>query len=136
MRIVLISCVKVKLNHPAKARELYISPLFKLSLRYAESLHPDKIFILSAKYCVVGLDEKIAPYELTLNKMHIPQAKEWSEKVISQLRTVSDLDNDEFVVVAGERYRRFLLPHIRHYTIPTKGLSFGKTLQYLKAHTK
>jgi cytoplasmic iron level regulating protein YaaA (DUF328/UPF0246 family) len=136
MHIVLISCVKVKLDHPARARELYISPLFKLSLRYAESLCPDKIFILSAKYGIVGLDQHIEPYELTLNKMKIHEAKAWSEKVIKELKNLTDIDNDEFTIVAGEKYRRFLLPHIRHYSIPTKGLSFGKTLQFLKVHTK
>ena len=50
MKIVLISCASKKLNHKAKAGDLYISQLFKSGLRYAKSLNPDKIFILSAKY--------------------------------------------------------------------------------------
>ena len=73
---------------------------------------------------------------MTLNKMKIHEAKAWSEKVIKELKNLTDIDNDEFTIVAGEKYRRFLLPHIRHYSIPTKGLSFGKTLQFLKVHTK
>ena len=36
-KIVLISCVSKKLDHSAKARDMYISPLFKLSLKYAIS---------------------------------------------------------------------------------------------------
>jgi len=34
--IVLISCVSKKLNHQTSARDLYISPLFRLSLAYAQ----------------------------------------------------------------------------------------------------
>ncbi len=37
-KIVLISCVSKKLAHRAKAKELYISTLFKLNLKYATQL--------------------------------------------------------------------------------------------------
>ena len=47
MKVVLISCASKKLNRKAKAEDLYISPLFKLNLKYAKSLNPDKIFILA-----------------------------------------------------------------------------------------
>jgi len=65
----LISCVSKKLDRKAKARELYVSPLFRLNLKYALSLRPDKIFILSAKYGLIGLNDEIEPYDITLNKM-------------------------------------------------------------------
>lgn len=50
VKIVLISCVSKKLDHKAKAKDLYTSPLFKYNLKYAEKIGADKIFILSAKY--------------------------------------------------------------------------------------
>ncbi len=53
-QIVLISCVSKKLNAKSKAKDLYISPLFKKNLKYATSLNPDETFILSAKYGLVG----------------------------------------------------------------------------------
>lgn len=131
-RIVLLSCVSKKLDHQAKAKELYISALFKLSLGYAMSLKPDKIFILSAKYNLLELDDVIGPYNSTLNGMNIHDRKSWSNKVIEQLKEKTDLKNDEFIFLAGEKYRRFLLPHISHYRLPLKGLGIGRQLQFLK----
>ena len=61
-RIVLIYCVKTKLDHPTKAEDLYISNLFKNYLAYARYIKPDLVFILSAKYGLLKLDEQIAPY--------------------------------------------------------------------------
>lgn len=70
-RIILISCVKTKLDHPAKAEDLYISDLFVKNLTFARKLKPDYIFILSAKYGLLKLNDRIAPYEKTLNQMPI-----------------------------------------------------------------
>ncbi len=49
MRIALISCVKTKRNAASKAKDLYISSLFKMNYTYAQRTC-DKIFILSAKH--------------------------------------------------------------------------------------
>jgi len=57
-KIILIQCSKKKLIKPAKAKDLYISPLFKKSLAYAFMLNPDKIFILSAKHNLLPLNRK------------------------------------------------------------------------------
>ena len=53
-KIVLISCGKDKCNQRAKARDMYKGSLFKKSLRYAQKLNPDQIFILSAKHGLSG----------------------------------------------------------------------------------
>jgi hypothetical protein len=37
--VVLISCVKKKLDHAAPAKDLYTSPLFRLSWKYAYLNH-------------------------------------------------------------------------------------------------
>ena len=134
--IVLISCVSKKLSYKTKARDLYISPLFNYNLKYAESLSPYKIFILSAKYGLLDLDREIEPYDITLNRMSAKQIKEWSNQVINQLSKVSKLDEDEFVFLAGERYRKYLIPYIKNYKIPLSGLSIGKQLKYLKEKLK
>ena len=130
-RIVLISCVKTKLDHPAKAKDLYISDLFRKNLAYAHKLKPDHIFILSAKYGLLNLNDRIAPYEKTLNTMPVFERKAWSDGVISTLRQYANLDQDEFVFFAGDKYREFRLPQIRHYIIPFEGLSFGNQLKAL-----
>ncbi|MFN5749119.1 MAG: DUF6884 domain-containing protein, partial [Pseudanabaena sp.] len=41
--IVLISCASRKLSQRAKAKDLYISTLFKLNLKYAQKLESDNI---------------------------------------------------------------------------------------------
>lgn len=47
MKIILISCVsqkkQIKENETVKAKELYISQLFKKAWSYANKLNPDKI---------------------------------------------------------------------------------------------
>jgi len=136
MKVVLLSCVSKKLSHKAKARDLYISPLFRLGLKYAESLHPDKIFILSAEYGLIDLETEIAPYNRTLNTMSVAESLVWADKVLLQLNNSVDLKNDEFVFLAGERYRKHLVPHMTNYNVPMKGLGIGKQLKYLKEATK
>ncbi|HHX08846.1 MAG TPA: hypothetical protein GX730_05380 [Chloroflexi bacterium] len=130
-RVVLISCVKTKLDHPAKAENLYISDLFTKNLAYAKKLKPDYIFILSAKYGLLKLNDRIAPYEKTLNQMPVNERRVWSDSVISELRRYADLEQDEFIILAGEKYRDFLIPHIKKYKIPFEGLSFGNQLKAL-----
>ena len=136
MKVVLLSCVSMKLPHKAKARDLYVSPLFRLGLKYAESLHPDKIFILSAEYGLVDLEREIEPYDRTLNTMSANDVLSWAGGVLLQLRGSVDLKNDEFVFLAGERYRKHLAPHMTNCHVPMKGLGIGRQLKYLKEATQ
>ncbi len=133
--IVLISCVSQKLPHRAKAKVLYVSTLFKLSLKYAESLRPDEIYILSAKHGLLRLGKEIEPYEQTLNNMRSDEIKEWANHVVQQLKKVASLENTEFIFLAGDKYRKHILPHMSHATVPLKGLRIGEQLQRLKELT-
>lgn len=130
-KVVLISCVSKKLPYKSKAQDLYISPLFKLNLKYARSLNPDNIFILSAKYGLVDLEEKIEPYDKTLNTMPVEEIKSWANNIIEKLKNLINLDEDRVIFLAGEKYRRYLLPYIKNYEIPLKGLTIGRQLQSL-----
>jgi len=132
MKILLISCASKKLKSKAKAKNLYISQLFKYNLKYAESLKPDKTFILSAKHFLLPLEKEIEPYDLTLNKMSDKEIKHWAESVLKQLREESNLNEDIFIFLAGEKYRKYLVPSIKNYEIPLKGLGIGKQLKFLK----
>lgn len=135
-KIVLISCASKKLDHNAKAKDLYISPLFKFNLQYAISLKPDRIFILSAKYGLVGLDQELEPYNLTLNTMKDAVVKVWAEKITTQLEKVANLQTDNFIFLAGVKYRKHLIPSLKHYEVPLSGLGIGKQLQFLKNKLK
>jgi hypothetical protein len=131
-RMVLISCVSKKLPHAALARDLYVSSLFQFCLRYAKTLKPDAIFILSAKYGLVALDQQLEPYNDTLNTKRDADIRQWAQGVLQQLRTKIDLERDTVIFLAGEKYRRHLIGQIRHTEIPLSGLTIGRQLQFLK----
>ena len=134
-KIVLIACSSKKLPFDAKARNLYISPLFKLNLKFAKSLKPDKMFILSAEHGLLSLDKRIEPYDKTLNDMPTKEVKRWARKVIRQLGRVANFRKDQITLLAGERYRRYLIPNFTNYMVPLEGLGIGKQLEYLKKKT-
>jgi len=134
-QIVLISCVSQKLPHRAKAKDLYISTLFKLNLKYANKLNPDGIYILSAKYGLLNLEQEIDPYEQTLNNMRAIEVKQWASQVMEQIRKITVVEETEFVFLAGVKYRKYLLPQLNNVKIPLKGLRIGEQLQRLKALT-
>ena len=131
-KIVLVSCVKRKQKFSAKAKDLYTSTLFQSNLQYAYRLKPDAIYILSAKYGLVDLDQVIAPYDMTLNTMSESEKKTWARRVLDSLRQKANLEEDLFILLAGNNYRKYLIPEHKHYEIPLEGLSFGRQLQELK----
>lgn len=134
-RIVLISCVKKKLPHKAKVERLYVSPLFKGFLRYARNLNPDSIFVVSAKHGLLKLDQEIEPYNSTLKDMSSDQVRAWADRVLEQLRQLADLQSDHFIILAGEKYRKYLVPYMASFEVPFQRMSFGKQLQYLAGQT-
>lgn len=136
VKVVLISCVRKKLNYKSEAQNIYNSPLFRKNLQYAKSFGTDKIFILSAKHGLLRLDEVIEPYERTLNKMSDDEIKQWSEMVLEQLKKVSNLNEDEFIFLAGEKYRKYLLPYTKNHQIPMQGLGIGRQLKWLTEKNK
>lgn len=145
-KIVLISCSSKKNNFKTSARNLYSSTLFKLSLEYAEKLNPDNIFILSAKHHLVELDTELEPYNVTLSyispeeKKKKPtlevlsknEVKKWGEVVLQQLKNKTDLENNEFIILAGESYIQPLKSGLKNYKEPLKGIVQGKRPAKLK----
>lgn len=134
-KIVLISCVSKKLPHEARVEDLYTSTLFKFNLKYAKKLGPDAIFVLSAKHGVLELDAEIAPYDVTLNGMRSVERKAWSMKVLEQLAMHANLQEDHFIFLAGQNYRKYVVPCLASFEIPLEGLPIGKQLQKLKEIT-
>lgn len=149
-KLVLISCVSKKGKQKAKARDLYESPLFKNSLSYAESLNPDKIFILSALHHLLDLDTEIEPYNVTLaqvskskrdndQELKVLTKEEkirWGEEVIEQLKKVSNLKDDKFIILAGKSYIEPIREKLENIEEPLKGLTQGKRLSFLIKNTK
>ncbi len=127
--VYLISCVSKKRATPALAKDLYQSELFRRARDYVEA-SGGQWFILSAKHGLTDPDEVIAPYEQTLNT--------WAERVQAQmderLPTV-----ERIVVIAGKRYREFLMPYLHRRAakveVPLEGLRIGEQLRWLGANT-
>lgn len=131
-KFVLISCASKKFPRKSKAKDLYISPLFKLNLKYAKTFNPDGIFILSAKHGLLDLAKEIEPYDETLNDMHASEIKSWADKVLNQIRQKADVKKDCFIFLAGKNYRKYLIPQLSFYDVPLEGLAIGEQLHYLK----
>ena len=129
--IVLVSCVKNKLPHAAKARDLYTGAWFVKAFSYAQSLRPDRILILSAKYHLLDPEKVVEPYDLTLKNMSRREQDEWARQVILQLKKVADLEKDHFIILAGKDYRRFLVPELSHYEAPLERMRIGEQLHFL-----
>ena len=131
--IVLIPCSKKKQKIKVKAKDLYASSLFKKGKRYAELRKPDAIYILSDKYHLLGLEDKVEYYDISIKDMSSEEKKAWGEEVIAKLKQVADLKNDKFIILAGENYLKQILPHISSETIelPLKGQKRGVRLRTL-----
>lgn len=131
-KIALISCASKKLPIRSQAKDLYVSTLFEFNLKYAYSLNPDAIYILSAKHGLLDLETEIDPYNLTLNNMRENEIREWALKVFDQLSEKADLTNDHFIFLAGNKYRKHLTAFLKSYEVPLEGFPIGRQLQYLK----
>lgn len=134
--VFLVSCVSQKKNVPLAAKELYDSAWFQRARMYVESTG-SPWFILSAKYGVVDPEAVIEPYNETLNTMSVHRRREWSKKVLSELRKHLQ-STDKVVIFAGIKYREFLLRELRSLCssveVPMEGLRIGEQLSWLGKH--
>ena len=132
-KIVLISCVATKRDKALPAEELYNSDLFHKTLNYGKSLNPDKMYILSAKHYLLPLKKVIKPYDVTLNNMAADERKEWANKVLDIMKYKKiNLEEDEFIILAGSTYSKYLLPELKNIKLPLKGLRIGQQKSFLK----
>ncbi|MBN2133341.1 MAG: hypothetical protein JW741_27835 [Sedimentisphaerales bacterium] len=137
-RICLVSCVSQKAREPSKAKDLYVSPLFRKAKEYAEGRF-DRWYILSAEYGLVSPDSTIAPYERTLNGMPRSDRLAWAQGVYSDLVRCTD-PNDEITFLAGVKYREhlaaFLAKRGNPIRVPMEGMGIGKQLHWLTVQSR
>lgn len=134
-KIVLISCVKTKLPHKAKAKDLFISPLFRYKLDYARQIMPDEIFVLSSKYGLLELEQEVEPYDVLLNGLSEGAKQEWAKAVLEQLAKRFDLKKDHFIFLASIQYRKYLIKQLPNHEVLFEGLKIGEQLSDLKNRT-
>jgi hypothetical protein len=127
--LVLIGCSARKLDRPAPARDLYLGDLFRKSVTWAEGRGYPWL-VLSALHGAVLPDDVIAPYDVTLNALDTEDRKLWATSTFLQLRRKCGLDRP-IIILAGEPYRRHLVPRLRGETTfsistPLGNLGIGK----------
>lgn len=130
----LVSCVSKKAEHAAPARDLYLSAWFMKARAYVEA-RGGPWFILSAEHGLLQPDRVTAPYERTLARMGVVDRRAWAKEVTEQL-DVLGVRADRIVVLAGLRYREFLMPALlsraTSVEIPMEGLGIGQQLAWLE----
>lgn len=127
-RIGLVGCSATKLDRPAPARELYVSPLFVKASAYAEATC-QRWYVLSAKHGLVKPDQVLEPYDVALAANGLDWYSHIGHQLQLELRGVQD---PHLVVLAGTFYRKFLYPYCQWpFTIPMKGMGIGQQLAWL-----
>ena len=89
------------------------------------------------------LEEEIEPYNVTLSNipksrrkqglmvLNSAEKKEWGEKVIDMLSKKADLQNDQFIILAGQEYIKPLIPSIKNIDDKLKCMGIGERINYL-----
>ncbi|WP_344220483.1 DUF6884 domain-containing protein [Kribbella sancticallisti] len=132
--IVLITCVKSKLSHPAAAKDLYTSSLFRKERAYAEQTGRPW-FILSAEHGLVAPEEWLAPYERYLPDTSAGYRAAWGAWVAARLELIAGPLNGKTIEVhAGSAYVAAILPHLSALGAsvedPLRGLTMGERLAW------
>jgi len=126
MKIALVACSKNKQTFECSAKEMYSkSVLFSKTIKFCEKQF-DEIFILSAKYGVLDLQQIIQPYDETLNTFTKDQKREWVSKCLMKLKSMTT-NSDSFYFFAGKNYE---LP-LENSHFPMRGMGIGQRLNYL-----
>lgn len=129
--VILLSHAHKQLEGTHSAKNLYISPQFKLKRKYAE-LYNVPIYVLSPKYGIVSFDDPVSFYDWKKCKFDLRDSlwKSPFENIIKYGNCKSIL------VLAGKNYIEIItkLSIFHNITIlnPLRGLPIGKRMQLLK----
>jgi hypothetical protein len=124
----LVACCATKADKACAAKDLYVSPLFRMSRQWIER-QGVLWFILSAKYGLLDPSRIVEPYNLTLSQLTRQQRQQWSRHVHQQI--VMAVGDATLLVLAGSLY----LGATKGFRVidPLQGLPIGRRLQRLKA---
>jgi len=130
--LVLIGCTAKKLARAAPARELYQGRLFAASVQYAEARGLPWL-VLSALHGVVGPDDVLEPYDVTLAGLSSADRETWGSVVAVTLRR---LGATRVIVLAGREYVRPWRDAVAEIAVeePLLGRGVGARFAWLKAH--
>jgi hypothetical protein len=145
--VILVGCSAKKLDHKAKAKDLYRGNFFRAARAYVEAKGLPWV-ILSALHGVVLPDHELEPYECSLNKTTRFRREEWGRKVQGDLHRL--FPGAKFIFLAGEDYstaisgldrvtvggKAFDRANPLPATEPLSGLGIGQKIAMLKRLTR
>ncbi|MFC9974287.1 DUF6884 domain-containing protein [Spirillospora sp. NPDC127200] len=115
--VVLVGCGVAKKDEPCKAGEMYTGSFHKLCRQAGEAMNPDVLLILSAKYGLLELDQRIHPYDTRLGEAGAVKP-DW---VWKKARRRNLLEADRVVVLAGRAYLELARKVWPHAESPVEG---------------
>lgn len=130
--IIIVGCGKSKLKSRSRADELYQGSLFKKRISLARTITTDdQIFILSAKYGLVSVDQLIDPYELKMGQRGSITARMLSlqAKRLNIRGTIGILASGPYIIMAQQ-----VFDNVKIITPPHLGI--GKQMQWLDRQMK
>ena len=135
--IILLMCGKNKEKYKTKAKNLYNSERFKLSLEYANTLANEKnIFILSAKHGLVELETELIPYDKSVYDMTIIEKTEWVKMIITKIKSKMNLDIYNFVFLTDDFYCEYFPQYLKNVEMPLQGLIQSDHIKWFKEKLK
>jgi len=117
--IYVVACGKEKINHSTRARQMYTGGYFKACLNYALSQNDDSVdsvYILSAKYGLVELDDVIQPYNLIMGESGCVDKEFVRRQVIEK-----GLEDERVIVLGGKKYVNFCKKVWNNVSCPLNG---------------
>lgn len=128
--ITIIGCGVEKRRGRHAARDLYTGNLFRAHLRLAEALQPREIFVVSAKYGLVGIDDQIDYYDLSLAQFGRGEIGDWRRGVASKVDEIAGA-GELVVVLAGKLYASWIDGCHRRAVQPLAGMQVGERLSFI-----
>jgi hypothetical protein len=140
--IYLVACCAQKQEGEHEAKDLYISPWFKLARKYVEQetrFNISSWYILSAKHGLIPPTKRITRYDTSLLEMGRGAYLEWLRKVQNALYPVAAA-RCHFAILATGEYREDLVAWLTYQgstvSVPMQGLGIGEQLSWLKKQTE
>jgi hypothetical protein len=98
--VVVVGCGRKKLSEPAPAREMYTGALFRSCMEAAESLRPDRLLILSAKYGLIDANRRVRPYDVRLGDPDAIQPERVERQALREMAWLAET----VIVLASRAY--------------------------------
>ncbi|MFF2363867.1 DUF6884 domain-containing protein [Streptomyces sp. NPDC058122] len=110
--LLVIPCGSRKLDHPARAADMYIGSYHRACRRTADALRPQRLIILSARYGLLDPDDVIEPYDTP----HGAAGATTAQMILRQAQERGIVRLDPVVALGGGRHTalvRSVWPHAR-----------------------